>query len=87
MISAWTKHITDPSEKERFQNSILGSKSVLQRLQALMNEMKEDVDTQELSIRIYDSPNWDHKQAHLNGFKEAIKKISKIINLDQKETN
>lgn len=87
MISAWTKHITDPSEKERFQNSILGSKSVLQRLQALMNEMKEDVDTQELSIRIYDSPNWDHKQAHLNGFKEALKKVTKIINLDQKEIN
>lgn len=87
MISAWTKHITDPSEKERFQNSILGSKSVLQRLQALMNEMKEDADTQELSIRIYDSPNWDHKQAHLNGFKEALKKVTKIINLDQKEIN
>jgi hypothetical protein len=51
MISAWTKHITDPSEKERFQNTILGSKSVLQRLQVLMNEMKEDVDTQELSMK------------------------------------
>jgi hypothetical protein len=87
MISAWTKHITDPSEKERFQNTILGSKSVLQRLQVLMNEMKEDVDTQELSIKIYDNPNWDHKQAHLNGFKEAIKKINRIINLDQKEIN
>jgi len=85
MISAWTKHISDQAEKERFQNSILGSKTVLNRLSALLNEMKEDVDGAELSIKVYDSPNWDHKQAHLNGFKEALKKVQKIITLDQKE--
>jgi hypothetical protein len=85
MISAWTKHISDQAEKERFQNSVLGSKTVLNRLSALINEMKEDVDGAELNIKIYDSPNWDHKQAHLNGFKEALKKVQKIITLDQKE--
>jgi len=87
MISAWTKHIKDEVDKERFRNSVLGSKLVLQRLQELLNEIKEDVDNTELNVKIYDSPNWDHKQAHLNGFKEALKKVSKIINLDQKETN
>jgi len=87
MISAWTKHIKDEPDKERFRNSVLGSKIVLKRLEELLNEMKEDVDNAELNVKIYDSPNWDHKQAHLNGFKEALKKVSKIINLDQKDTN
>lgn len=83
MISAWTKHLPTIEEKERFKNSVLGSKLVLQRLQSLLNEIKEDVDNAELSIKTYDSPNWDHKQAHLNGFKEALKKVNLIINLDQ----
>lgn len=85
MISAWTKHIPSDEEKTRFKNAVLGSKIVLTRLQELINEMEEDVNNAELSIKIYDSPNWDHKQAHLNGFKEALKKINKIINLDPKE--
>ena len=45
MISAWTKHITDPEAKERFQSAVQGSKLVLQRLQAIMDEMRETLKT------------------------------------------
>jgi len=83
MITAWTKHISDEAEKEKFKQQILGSKTVLNRLQAIVNEMKEDVDNLELNNKIYDVPNWDYRQAHLNGFKDALKKINLIINLDQ----
>lgn len=83
MISAWTKHINDTEEKERFKNSVLGSKSVLNRLQTLMNEMKEDAEATELNTKIYDIPNWDYRQADTNGYKRALKQVSKIINLDQ----
>ena len=83
MISAWTKHISDEQEKERFRNQILNSKQVLNRLQALLNEMKEDVDSTELNTKIYDIPNWDYRQADTNGYKRCLKQISKIITLDQ----
>lgn len=83
MISAWTKHISDEEEKNRFKNAVLNSKSVLQRLQALMNEMKEDVEATELNTKIYDIPNWDYRQADTNGYKRCLKQISKVINLDQ----
>lgn len=82
MISAWTKHLSD-EEKERFKNEVLGSKRVLNRLQALLNEMKEDVDQLELNTKIYDIPNWDYRQADTNGYKRCLKQISRIINLDQ----
>lgn len=85
MISAWTKHISDEQEKEQFRNSVLGSKQVLRRLQALLNEMKEDADSTELNTKIYDMPNWDYRQADTNGYKRCLKHISKLINLDQEE--
>lgn len=81
MISAWTKHLPE-EEKDRFKNSVLGSKLVLNRLQALINEMKEDAERTELDTRVYDIPNWDYRQADTNGFKRALKLVSKIINLD-----
>jgi len=81
MISAWTKHLPE-EDKERFKSSVLGSKIVLQRLQTLLDEMKEDAEATELNPKIYDIPNWDYRQADTNGFKRALKLVSKIINLD-----
>lgn len=84
MISAWTKHLKD-EEKQRFKNSILGSKEVLDRLSQLIDELKQEADTIELDPKIYGLPNWDYRQADLNGYKRALKTITKIITLDQKD--
>jgi len=81
MITAWTKHLPE-DQKEKFKSEVLGSKRVLNRLQAIINEMKEDADKSELDTRIYEVPNWDYRQADTNGFKRALKLVSKIINLD-----
>lgn len=85
MISAWTKHLKDEAEKERFRNSVLGSKVVLDRLQEIFNEIKTEQDQIERSPNMYDLPNWDYRQAHLNGFKDCLLKVQRIINLDQQE--
>lgn len=83
MISAWTKHISNDEDKERFKSAVHGSKLVLQRLQALMDEMKSDTENQELSTKLYDSPSWAFIQADANGYKRCLKQISKLITLDQ----
>lgn len=85
MISAWTKHIKDEAEKERFRNSVLGSKVVLDRLQDIFNEIKTEQDQIERSPKMYDLPNWDYRQAHLNGFKDCLLKVQHIITLDQQD--
>lgn len=83
MITAWTKNAKSQEEKEAFEKEVLGSKRVLQRLQVLLDEMKADADTLELNPKIYDIPNWDYRQADMNGYKRCLKQISKLINLDQ----
>ena len=83
MISAWTKHLPDEDEKQRFKAAVAGSKPVLRRLQELLNEMHVDAEQTELNTKIYDIPNWDYRQADTNGFKRALKLVSKIITLDQ----
>lgn len=85
MISAWTKHLSDEDEKQRFKNAIQGSKLVLNRLQALMDEMKTDTEALKLSTKLYDSPSWAYIQADANGYERCLKQISKIITLDPKD--
>lgn len=85
MISAWTKHIKDESEKERFNNELLGSKRVLDRLGALLQEVEGDLDNTEMNPKIYDLPNWDYRQAHTNGYRACLKTIKKLITLDQQD--
>jgi len=85
MISAWTRHLKDPDDIQRFQNQLKGSKAVLSRLNDLLNIEKQGLDSAQISSKIYDSPNWDYRQAHTNGFKAALQMVSKIITLDQEE--
>lgn len=86
MISAWTKHLKDPAEQEKFKNTVLHSKAALDRLEELLQEAIEHTELTETSPKIYDLPNWDYRQAHTNGFKSALRMVSKIISLDPKET-
>lgn len=83
MISAWTKHLKTDEEKERFKNSVLGSRTVLSRLKELVKEIEDEQDKIERDVRIYDTPSWAYRQAHLNGFKDCLSKINKIITIDQ----
>lgn len=83
MISAWTKACKSVDEEKDLKNQVLGSKVVLKRLQELLDELKVDADSIESNTKIYDIPNWDYRQADLNGYKRCLKQVSKIINLDQ----
>lgn len=85
MISAWTKHLSTEEEKDKFRSNLQGSKTILNRLTALLTEMEEDLSRSELSSKNYDSPNWAPKQAHVNGQRAQIKTIKFLINLDQED--
>lgn len=85
MISAWTKNCKSAEESDRFKQHLVSSKTILDRLQELLNEEKSSLEVAEISPSIYETPNWDYKQAHTNGFKAALKMVSKLITLDQKD--
>lgn len=85
MITAWTKNLKTEEEQAKFKKSLISSRHVLGRLQELMDEEKAGLDSAEISPKMYDSPNWDYKQAHNNGFKAALRMVSKLITLDPED--
>lgn len=87
MITAWTHHLKDPSERLQYEKSLRNSRWILDRLHEIMHDMDNSLDRQEISPSSYDNPNWAYKQAHSNGFRQCLSKISKLINLDLKENN
>jgi hypothetical protein len=84
MYLDWTKHLTDVKEQDRFQKSVLGSKQVLDRLGAILKEYEKSLDRSETDVSTYETPNWDYKQAHKNGYRACLTKIRDLINLDQR---
>lgn len=87
MITAWTKHIKDPEEKQRFESSIIHAKHILDRQLTILDEMEADTTDLELNPKVYDIPNWDYRAADLNGYKRALRHVKKLITLDQKDTH
>lgn len=85
MLSVWTKHLKDKNEIERFQSSVLGSKAVMERLAQIMKEEVEKLDRSETDPKSYDTPGWQFKQAHKNGFRQYHQILEKLTNLDQKD--
>jgi len=83
MISAWTKHLKTEDEKTNFKNQVLGSKQVLKRLQELLIEIEDDLNKTELDTRIYDIPNWDYRQADMNGSRRILRTVRNLITIDQ----
>lgn len=84
MISAWTKHLIDDKDKILFENQLLGSKTILDRLKDLLKEQLDALDRSEMDPSVYDTPNWENRQAHKNGFRSCIQRINKLLDI-QKE--
>lgn len=81
----WTKNLKTPEEKERFENSLKGSRLVLERLAQMLDEEEADIDRSEMNLDTYSTPNWAEKQAHKNGQRSMLRKIKNLISLDQQK--
>lgn len=80
MIGIWTKNIKNKTDLKRFEDNYKSATPVLERLQELIDQSVDSITDKEISSSSYDSPNWDYKQAHINGMKSAFKIVSKLIN-------
>lgn len=86
MLSVWTRHITDPDQKARFEQELINS-NVLDRLRELLKQAELELDVSERSVKAYDNPNWAYRQAHANGIRQGFSKIKSLLTFDKKETN
>ena len=85
MITAWTKHCKTPEEAEKFKLSLRRVSWVLDHIKTLVNT--DGIEASEISPKSYDNPNWAYRQAHANGYKQAVKEFHKLLTLDQEENN
>jgi len=85
MYTKWTSHISDPEEKARFENQIMSARPVLERLTQLISEDEGSLDKVELSVKQFEVPNWDVRQAFYNGSRASYKSLMKLIDLDQQD--
>jgi hypothetical protein len=85
MITAWTQHCKTEEEKKQFQESIKRVKWVLEHIKELINTSMEAVEASEISPKSYDNANWPYRQAHSNGYKQALRDFTKLLTLDQKD--
>lgn len=85
MYIAWTKHLKDPEDKKKFENSVWSSKHVLDHLKSIIDSNITDLDHVEVNPKNYEIPNWDYRQAHNNGYRQAMFTLRKLIDLDQQD--
>ena len=72
----WVKHLKSEEEQRDFENLLRNTTTVLSRFRDLLEELEN---SKEVSFDDYDSPSWSHKQAHSNGYKEALRKVKDLI--------
>jgi len=83
MITAWTRNLSTQQEKDNFEKGLRSSKYILDRLSDILTEAENDLNSAEISAKNYDTPNWDFKQAHVNGQKSTLRTIKRLLNLDK----
>ncbi len=72
----WTSHLRGKEERERFKRQLLSNPDVFERLAEILEEY---ADACVMEKPDYDSPSWAYKQAHYNGYIEAISDIFEIL--------
>ena len=85
MMSIWTQHLSDPEEIDKFQQGLLHARWIFDRQREILDQIEKSIENQETKSSVYDTPNWDYKQADANGSKRMIRKLKQLINLDHKE--
>lgn len=80
MHIAWTAHLANkPDEKKQFEDTVIHSKAVLDRLKQLIEEKELAIDRIEYTPSEYETAGWSHKQAHLNGRRAILTDIKNLL--------
>ena len=78
MNTAWFRHLKGDDEIEKFKGYIRGCAIGFDRLTVVLKEKKRST---RVTLKDYDNTDWPHKQAHLNGYNEALREVLKLINI------
>ena len=82
-VSAWTKHLKTDEEKQRYLSTLRRAHKIFDHILELIEENKNSLESQEISPKAYDNPNWPYRQAHSNGYKQCLRDFKKLFTLTE----
>lgn len=82
MDHKWFSSLPKAEQEER-KKFILANQKLLDITRKIVYNMS--IVESRPSIKDYDSPNWAHRQAHLNGRLEALSEILALLNVSDKD--
>lgn len=80
---AWTKHCKSPEEKQLYLESLSRGKWLLDDIKKLLASNLSSLEADEISPKVYKDNSWAFRQAHSNGYKQALRDFNKLLTLDQ----
>ena len=85
MKAIWLAHLKDPAQRQEFEVALRNSYNSVftTRLKEIIEQRLENNTMSELRQENYDSPNWSHKQAHVNGMNQILVWVLDLINFEK----
>jgi hypothetical protein len=74
----WTKHLNNPDDKEKLEQSIRASTTMAHRLREILEEEERQLDAA-VTLKDFEDPSWSHKQAFRSGEKARIRKLKELL--------
>lgn len=80
----WTKKTKSEQEKQEFEEILKRSKPQFDRLREIITERLTNLDLAEESVKDFDMPNWEYRQAFRNGVRATHRYYLDLIDFDKK---
>lgn len=82
MITAWTKDCKTEEDKQQRIESIQRAQWLIDLINSLVDSNMASQEATEISPKVYENANWAYRQAHLNGYKQALTDFKKLLTTD-----
>lgn len=76
----WLKGLS-PEEANKKKLSLISSRTIFDDLIALL---KAKLESKTKEVYDYDTPSWSHKQAHTNGYNQAISDVINLLTITER---
>jgi len=72
----WTKHLKGEEERQKLEQTIRASTTIVTRLQQILEDEERTLDKTSTD---FENPSWAYRQAFILGQKDALRKIKDLI--------
>jgi hypothetical protein len=82
----WVFHLTSKEDKDKAKRTVANSGFTIALLKNVVSHMLQTSTRVTTKRDAYDTPSWAYKQAHENGYQQALKEVLELTkHLDNKE--